>query len=298
MRQSCSPPAGSPGELVHRTAAPSGRLGRIATAAAVALVLAPGASWAQGLGTDDRAGTSTESSREERPGSARSAKGARGAKAAAGRRSEVNAVRARADRDRGYRIVISLEDRQLWVISQQDTLMAAPVAVGSGARLSGLNRTWVFETPRGVRTVIGKRTNPVWTPPDWMYVETAKENGLGIKVLKANRPHVLADGRKLVVRGDVVGVLGADGTFAEAPLNEHIIHDETLFVPPLGTRNRRVEGELGQFALDTGDGYLLHGTPYEGTIGQRVSHGCVRLRNEDVAWLHRYVPVGTKVYLY
>jgi len=29
-----------------------------------------------------------------------------------------------------------------------------------------------------------------------------------------------------------------------------------------------------------------------------VSHGCVRLRNEDVARLYELVPVGTPVYIY
>ena len=308
MPQSTTPSAGSPGELVHRAVARrpgvtrAGQAARVALAVAAVLAFRPAASVAQGLSTDDdRGGRRAESTREERPAggkNAKSSKGARSAKAGAARPTISSTVRARAERDRGYRIVISVEDRQLWVISQQDTLLAAPVAVGSGAKLTGLNRTWVFETPKGVRKVVGKRTNPVWTPPDWMYVETAKENGLGIQVLKTNKAHTLADGRKLVVRGDVVGVQGLDGTFTPEPPGDHIIYDETLFVPPLGTKNRRIERELGQFALDTGDGYLLHGTPYEGTIGQRVSHGCVRLRNEDIAWLHRYVPVGTRVYLY
>jgi lipoprotein-anchoring transpeptidase ErfK/SrfK len=33
-------------------------------------------------------------------------------------------------------------------------------------------------------------------------------------------------------------------------------------------------------------------------VGQAVSHGCVRLRNEDIAQLYTMVPVGTPVYIY
>lgn len=285
----------SPGETVRNAIVP--RLRRAATAVAIAFALAPAAR-AQAVSADDALGGSGAATESRVPKKAPNRKAASKTGAKVGPASNPNPVRARAEKDRGYRIVVSLEDRHLWVISQQDTLLSAPVAVGSGARLSGLGRTWEFETPRGVRTVIAKRTDPVWTPPDWMYVETAKENGLDVKQLSARRPYTLSDGRKLVIRNGIIGVVDAEAAFTAVRPDEHIIFDETLFIPPLGTKNRRVERELGRFALDTGDGYLLHGTPYESTIGQPVSHGCVRLRDEDIAWLHRYVPVGTRVYLY
>ena len=34
------------------------------------------------------------------------------------------------------------------------------------------------------------------------------------------------------------------------------------------------------------------------TIGRSVSHGCVRLRNEDIETLYRMIPVGAAVYIY
>ena len=43
---------------------------------------------------------------------------------------------------------------------------------------------------------------------------------------------------------------------------------------------------------------MLHGTPREESIGQAATHGCVRLREADVAWLYDFVPVGTRVYVY
>jgi lipoprotein-anchoring transpeptidase ErfK/SrfK len=207
-------------------------------------------------------------------------------------------ARRNAERAKGLRIVVSLDERRLWVLSDRDTLMEAPVAVGTGGRISYLQRSWTFDTPLGVRTVLRKKTDPVWTPPDWAYVEVAQEHGLRLEHLSARRPRVLADGRKLAVRGGLVYLDDLDGSTQPMNLEEHIVFDETLFVPPTSTRNRRIEGELGRYALDTGNGYMLHGTPYTDTIGQKASHGCLRLRDEDIAWLYEFVPVGTKVFLY
>lgn len=39
----------------------------------------------------------------------------------------------------------------------------------------------------------------------------------------------------------------------------------------------------------------FHGTPYEELIGQAVSHGCVRMRNQDVVALFNKVTIGTPV---
>ena len=39
----------------------------------------------------------------------------------------------------------------------------------------------------------------------------------------------------------------------------------------------------------------IHGTNQENLIGRPASHGCVRLRNEDMARLYRMVTKGTKV---
>ena len=41
--------------------------------------------------------------------------------------------------------------------------------------------------------------------------------------------------------------------------------------------------------------YRIHGTNAPSTIGQRVSSGCIRLTNEDVADLYSRVTIGTKV---
>ncbi len=63
---------------------------------------------------------------------------------------------------------------------------------------------------------------------------------------------------------------------------------------------------FGPFALETsaysrlsdwpGGGIVgIHGTSLPGLIGQAVSHGCIRMRNEDVVRLRRLAAVGTPV---
>ncbi|TDF98145.1 L,D-transpeptidase [Paenibacillus piri] len=41
--------------------------------------------------------------------------------------------------------------------------------------------------------------------------------------------------------------------------------------------------------------YGIHGTNAPGSIGHEVSHGCIRMYNEDVLALSRLVPIGTQV---
>ena len=215
------------------------------------------------------------------------------------RKDSVASAKARrgAERSTAMRVVVSIGWRRLWVVSGADTLLNAPVAVGMGRTLAYAGRRWTFATPLGVRTVLRKRSTPYWRPPDWAYAEVAREHGLKLERLRAHRPVRLSDGRNLVVRDSLVGVMMPDG-FAPLPVEEHIVFDETLYVPPLGTRNRLIDGELGLYQLDLGDGYLLHGTPHEESIGFATTHGCVRLRGQDIEWLFANVPVGTAVYLY
>jgi lipoprotein-anchoring transpeptidase ErfK/SrfK len=54
---------------------------------------------------------------------------------------------------------------------------------------------------------------------------------------------------------------------------------------PLGARAMYLGGTI----------YRIHGTNAPGTIGTRVSSGCIRLTNEDVSDLYSRVNVGTKV---
>lgn len=194
-------------------------------------------------------------------------------------------------------IFVSVQDRKLIVMSGKDTLHLASVAVPSGEVLEHSGRRWQFSAPQGPRTIRIKKVDPVWTPPDWHYVEVAREYKLKVKPITAAGTR-LSDGRTLIVRDSVVGIItDRDTTFGLLPVDEHIIFDETLFIPPIGTLNRQLSGELGRFALDLGDGYMLHGTRNSASIGTASTHGCIRLEDADIEWLYAHIPVGTPVYV-
>ena len=57
------------------------------------------------------------------------------------------------------------------------------------------------------------------------------------------------------------------------------------------------DNPLGKYVmkLNVDGGYLLHGTNKKHGIGMMVSHGCIRLRNEDIETIFHNAPVGTKV---
>jgi L,D-transpeptidase ErfK/SrfK len=57
---------------------------------------------------------------------------------------------------------------------------------------------WLFKTPKGMRTVLGKKTDPVWTKPDWAFIEE------GLPVPGPNHPSRFEEG----VLGDYALSLG------------------------------------------------------------------------------------------
>lgn len=68
--------------------------------------------------------------------------------------------------------------------------------------------------------------------------------------------------------------------------------------PPKDPAERVDPYSLGDYGLYMGDGYIIHGTLFKTLLGRRVTHGCIRLGDEDLAFLYEHVPLGTRVYLY
>lgn len=60
--------------------------------------------------------------------------------------------------------------------------------------------------------------------------------------------------------------------------------------PPGDPRN-----PLRAWFIALGDGYGIHGTSEEWTVGSAASHGCIRMRTADVNQVARLTPVGTPV---
>jgi lipoprotein-anchoring transpeptidase ErfK/SrfK len=205
------------------------------------------------------------------------------------------------DGNAARRVLVSIRRRRLWLVQGKDTLLAAPVAIGMGKDFSYGDRKYHFSTPRGTRRVIAKAKDPVWVVPEWHYFEKASKMGLSEVVkLEKNTRILLADSSWLVVRGDTVGRINHFGYFAPLTPGTEIVFDGRMYVPPATSIQRRVPDALGPYKLDMGDGYLIHGTHLynEESIGEAVSHGCVRMRNEDLARLYPLVPRGTTVIIF
>ncbi|MEZ5103329.1 MAG: L,D-transpeptidase [Draconibacterium sp.] len=74
--------------------------------------------------------------------------------------------------------------------------------------------------------------------------------------------------------------------------------EEGLPVPPQNHVSRYERGVLGDYALSLGNGYLIHGTLYQRLMGMPVTHGCVRLNDEDLEMVYKNMQVGSKVFIY
>ncbi len=125
------------------------------------------------------------------------------------------------------------------------------------------------------------------------------------------------------------GVGNRDGSL-QTPLGLHVVREKIGDQAPLAAifRSRKPTGEIAAIetrprhldedlvttrilwlgGLEPGvnqggdvDSYqryiYIHGTPEEGLIGRPASHGCVRMKNRDVAELYSQVPEGALVWI-
>jgi len=74
--------------------------------------------------------------------------------------------------------------------------------------------------------------------------------------------------------------------------------EEGLPIPPRNSPARYESGVLGDYAMSIGDGYLIHGTLYKRFLGMPVTHGCVRLNDEDLKAVYHTLNIGSKVYIF
>ena len=186
-------------------------------------------------------------------------------------------------------ITVSTAENKVYARRNGQLVFEAICSTGKNTVLHTGSETKVFRTPIGRFRIQEKETDPVWVPPDWHYIEEAREKGLG--VVRLNRGQRLGD---LYVSGN--NVYSTSGYVL--PEGELIYRGGAIVIPPIGTRPRQFRGILGTHRLNLGDGYALHGTQATRLLGQNVSHGCVRLRNEDIAQLYQMANVGDEVIIY
>lgn len=73
--------------------------------------------------------------------------------------------------------------------------------------------------------------------------------------------------------------------------------EEGLAIPK--SQADRIEpGVLGEYALGFGKGYFIHGTLYTRLLGKNVTHGCIRLNDEDLKSVYQLAKVGTPIMIF
>ncbi|MBN1465822.1 L,D-transpeptidase [candidate division KSB1 bacterium] len=74
--------------------------------------------------------------------------------------------------------------------------------------------------------------------------------------------------------------------------------EEGKAVPAPAAEERFDFGALGEYGLYLGDGYLIHGTLYQRMLGMPVTHGCIRLGDDDLKAVYLKLGIGAKVFIY
>jgi len=74
--------------------------------------------------------------------------------------------------------------------------------------------------------------------------------------------------------------------------------EEGLPVPSPRDPSRYDDATLGDYSLSLGDGYMIHGTLYKRFLGMPVTHGCVRMGDEDLEVVFNNMAISGKVFIY
>jgi lipoprotein-anchoring transpeptidase ErfK/SrfK len=218
--------------------------------------------------------------------------------------------------DTGQSIIISTAENKLYVRRNGQPVFEAVCSTGKGTTLAVDGKTLVFDTPIGKFHIKQKEENPQWVPPDWHYVEEARKNGMRVVRLNpggsidAGTGQPASGGNEgvwswfrgrsnavLRVRGNDV-VLDNGSSQTPLPPGKTIIAGGAIVIPPINTAQRHYDKVLGRYRLELGDGYGIHGTDEPEKLGHSVSHGCVRVGEDDLAKLYAMANVGDEVIIY
>lgn len=168
----------------------------------------------------------------------------------------------------GYYLIIDTAQNRFHLRRGRYLVRTGYCGTGKGWAENDSGLVWNFSTPRGIRYVVKKGENPYWFKPDWYWLE---------QNLRPPKP------------GE--DVLIPDSLSWE----EQIVYYNDSLTAPERVLVRAVPGVLGNFKLDLGGGILLH---YGVGRGRNVSHGCIRLSNDDLEALYQALPVGAPVLIY
>ena len=67
---------------------------------------------------------------------------------------------------------------------------------------------------------------------------------------------------------------------------------------PVRYNDRLDPGAMGEYAIGLGNGYFIHGTLYTRLLGRNVTHGCVRVGDQDLKTIFQALSMGARVILF
>jgi L,D-transpeptidase ErfK/SrfK len=146
---------------------------------------------------------------------------------------------------KSFYFVVNSTDNDFQLYKGKELIREGRCSTGKNELLERKNgKKYLFKTPKGVFTIKLKKTHPVWTKPDWAFIE------------------------------------------------------EGLPVPSPNDPDRFDDATLGDYALALGDGYMIHGTVWQRFLGLPVTHGCIRLDDDDLEFVYNSLQKGSNVYIY
>jgi L,D-transpeptidase YbiS len=156
---------------------------------------------------------------------------------------EVEGLPPEASRN-GTVITVDTSRNMAYIFVNGELKAKGRAATGMDQWLTHKGRRWLFRTPRGRMEVLRKIVDPIWTKPDWAFVEEGKR------------------------------------------------------IPSPDSPLRKQRGKMGKYALDLGDGILIHGTDDPSSLGKKASHGCVRLGATLMKKAYQLSERGTEVWVF
>jgi L,D-transpeptidase YbiS len=88
--------------------------------------------------------------------------------------ADIEGLPAEAPRE-GTVITVDLSTNQAYLFRDGELVRKSAAATGSEKILKQGRRVWWFRTPRGRYSVLAKIQDPVWSKPDWAFVEEGKK---------------------------------------------------------------------------------------------------------------------------
>ena len=161
------------------------------------------------------------------------------------------------------------------------------------AKVAGLTKRLKALTPRGIYILIDTAENRLYLKKgDQVVREAVVSCGSGGILKEPN-------GKRTWVFDTPRGQFHVESKLT----NPYWVKPDWAFIEegepiPKVFEDRIAEGELGDYALGFGKGYFIHGTLYTRLLGRNVTHGCVRVGDEDLKTVFRSVSLGTRVLIF